>query len=56
MDASFETLVNPYVRRTSSMERPASYGRSDSIYGGTKGIGLSFTMVIRMTSKGAAAN
>src|SRR5688572_18006627 len=37
LEASFATCSRLYCLRTDSMVRPASYGRSDSIYGGTSG-------------------
>src|SRR5215831_1152599 len=36
-DASFATRIRPYCLRTLSIVRPASYGRNDSMYGGTSG-------------------
>src|SRR5690348_685635 len=39
-EASLAIRLRPYWRRTDSMVRPASYGRSDSIYGGTSGTDL----------------
>src|SRR4051812_8757026 len=37
LEASLAIRASPYCLRTDSMVRPASYGRSDSIYGGTRG-------------------
>src|SRR4051812_25981930 len=36
-EASLAIRASPYCCRTDSMVRPASYGRSDSIYDGTRG-------------------
>src|SRR4051794_40957742 len=36
-EASLAIRASPYCWRTDSMVRPASYGRSDSIYDGTRG-------------------